>query len=86
MKKMKPLLATKEGELSLGLVPNYIGKKVSDKYIEIETYMVDNSGFVAEDELALTPAQFLAKVKAGNYYALTGAGQFQVIVSEFVIA
>ena len=49
-----------------------IGYKVAD------VYFVDNSGFGTSSEMALTASAFLAKVKAGRYYAITGLGQFQV--------
>jgi hypothetical protein len=54
-----------------------VGYKVTD------VYFVDNSGFGSENEPALTASQFLAKVKSGKYYAITGQGQFQVYVTEY---
>ena len=54
-----------------------------DGFIETNEFFVDSNGFGRDDEPALTPEQFLKKVKAGKYYAITGQGQFQVHVSEF---
>jgi hypothetical protein len=48
-----------------------------------ETFFVDNSGFGASDELALTFDQFLTKVKAGYFYGIKEVGQFQVYINEF---
>jgi len=44
---------------------------------------VDNSGFGSDDETALTPANFLAKVRAGFFYGIIEQGQFQVYIGEF---
>jgi len=52
-------------------------------FTETNEYFVDNSGFGKESEPALTPEQFLAEVKKGKYYAITGQGQFQVYVAEY---
>ena len=54
-----------------------------DGYVETNEYFVDSSGFGCEGEPALTPNQFLGKVKKGRYYAITGQGQFQVFVAEY---
>lgn len=54
-----------------------------DGYTETNEYFVDSSGFGCEGEPALTPDQFLSKVKEGRYYAITGQGQFQVFVAEY---
>ena len=59
------------------------GEKTPLGYKITEKYFVDNSGFGSENELALTASQFLAKVKSGRYYAITGQGQFQVYVTEY---
>jgi len=45
---------------------------------------VDNSGFGQVGEMALTIGQFLGKVRQGFYYGITGVGQFQVYVSEYI--
>jgi hypothetical protein len=52
-------------------------------YELINTYFVDNSGFGSESESALTANQFLIKVKAGLYYGIQEAGQFQVYIGEY---
>ncbi|MBW8002565.1 MAG: hypothetical protein FVQ80_11165 [Planctomycetes bacterium] len=52
-------------------------------FTETNEYFIDSSGFGGDDEPALTPDQFLKKVKAGKYYAITGQGQFQVFVGEY---
>lgn len=55
-----------------------------NKFEEIDSHFVDSSGWGQEDEPALTPEQFLAKVKKDKFYAITGQGQFQVHVGEFI--
>ena len=57
-------------------------KKVKG-YTLVNSYFVDNSGFGSEDEPTLTPANFLAKVKAGFFYGIIEQGQFQVYIGEF---
>jgi hypothetical protein len=52
-------------------------------YELIQNYFVDNSGFGAEDEPALTFDKFLDKVKAGFYYGIRDIGQFQVNIGEY---
>lgn len=49
----------------------------------VKEHFVDSSGFGAPGEAALTPKEFVARLKAGHGYCLTGVGQFQVKVSEF---
>jgi len=53
-------------------------------YKKVNEYFVDNSGLGSESEPALTARQFLNKVKNGYYYGITGQGQFQVYIGEFV--
>jgi hypothetical protein len=48
-----------------------------------ETFFVDNSGFGDRGEPALVFADFLSKVKAGYYYGIREAGQFQVYIGEY---
>ena len=60
-----------------------IGDTTPLGYELTETFFVDNSGFGASDELALTFNSFLTKVKAGYYYGIKEVGQFQVYISEF---
>lgn len=52
-------------------------------YKLVDTYFVDNSGFGSESELALTFNRFLTKVKAGYFYGIREAGQFQVYIGEY---
>ena len=52
-------------------------------FMEVKSHFVDSSGFGAEGEPALTALQFLARVKAGRFYGITGQGQFQVYVTEY---
>ena len=58
--------------------------KAPEGFTETNEYFVDSSGFGQEGEAALTPEAFLKKVTAGKYYAITGQGQFQVYVTEYV--
>jgi hypothetical protein len=60
-----------------------IGNDTPIGYELTETFFVDNSGFGASDELALTFSQFLTKVKAGYFYGIKEVGQFQVYINEF---
>jgi len=60
-----------------------IGDTIPLGYELTETFFVDNSGFGASDELALTFNSFLTKVKAGYYYGIKEVGQFQVYINEF---
>lgn len=57
--------------------------KTPKEFIETNEYFVDSSGFGRDDEPALTPDQFLKKVKKGRYYAITGQGLFQVFIGEY---
>jgi hypothetical protein len=52
-------------------------------YELVETYFVDNSGFGASDEPALTFNSFLDKVKTGYFYGIREVGQFQVYIGEY---
>jgi hypothetical protein len=60
-----------------------IGNTIPLGYELVETYFVDNSGFGADDESALTFSKFLDKVKAGYFYGIKEVGQFQVYIAEF---
>ena len=53
--------------------------------METDRFFVDSSGWGQEDEPALTINQFLKKIKAGKYYAIIEAGQFQVYVGEYIL-
>jgi len=55
-----------------------------EQFEEVDRFFVDSSGWGQEDEPALTLGQFLKKIKAGRYYAIIEAGQFQVHVGEYV--
>ena len=63
-------------------------KKISDAqligYKKVNEYFVDNSGFGSDSEPALTAGSFLSKIKSGYFYGITGAGQFQVYIGEYV--
>ncbi|MDO8547837.1 MAG: hypothetical protein Q7R68_10825 [Nitrospirales bacterium] len=52
-------------------------------FTKTQIYFVDSSGLGAPGEAALTIPAFLARLKAGCYYAITGVGQFQVFVTEY---
>ncbi len=54
------------------------------KFMETDRFFVDSSGWGQEGEPALTLSQFLKKIKAGKYYAIIEAGQFQVYVGEYI--
>ncbi len=56
------------------------------KFTEVNRFFVDASGWGQEGEPALTTDQFLKKVKAGKYYAIIEASQFQVHVGEYTLA
>ena len=62
----------------------YINENDISKYKKVNKYFVDNSGFGAEDERALTFNQFLTKVKKGKYYGIISSGQFQVYIGEYI--
>ncbi len=55
-----------------------------EQFEEVNRFFVDLSGWGIEGEAALTINQFLKKVKAGKYYAIIEAGQFQVHVGEYI--
>jgi len=52
-------------------------------YELVNSYFVDNSGLGCYDEPALTFEKFLNKVRAGYYYGIKEAGQFQVLIGEY---
>ena len=72
----------------VGIKANDIGM-LSDgdlkKFVETDMFFVDSSGWGEEGDPALTLDQFLKKIKAGRYYAVIEAGQFQVFVGEYVL-
>jgi len=60
-----------------------IGQEIPLGYARTEIYFVDNSGLGQSGESALTFNEFLAKVKKGYFYGISGQGQFQVYIAEF---
>lgn len=60
-----------------------IGNDIPLGYELVETFFVDSSGFGSKGELALTFEDFLDKVRAGFYYGIKEAGQFQVYIGEY---
>ena len=54
------------------------GKNTPIGYKVTDIYFVDIYGFGSENEPALTASQFLAKVKAGKYYAITVEGYYRI--------
>ncbi len=57
---------------------------LSEQFKEVNSHFVDSSGFGIKGEPALTADEFLEKIKAGQFYAITGIGLFQVHVGEFI--
>jgi len=61
-----------------------IGRGIPLGFEKTADFFVDNSGLGDRSEPALVFVDFLAKVKAGRYYAITEVGQFQVYIAEFI--
>jgi hypothetical protein len=84
----KPLIIEAEDmpriESVIRHMPN-IGTYRPRGYRLVEHFMVDKSGFGAENEPALTFAELCRRVKAGMAYAIIEEGQFQVVVGEFAV-
>ena len=76
--------AKNDGDIGVRACP--VIKKEVKGYILKNEYFVDSSGFGQEGEGALTFNQFLGKVKAGLYYGIIEAGQFQVYIGEYIKA
>lgn len=55
-----------------------------EKFEEVDRYFVDCSGWGQESEPAMTPEQFLTKVKKDKFYAVIDYGQFQLWVGEYI--
>ncbi len=55
-----------------------------NRFEEVDNHFVDFSGWGQKGEPALTIDEFLKKVKAGRFYAITGIGLFQVHIGEYV--
>ncbi len=70
-------------------IPEFIPNVSEDEdykpkgYEFVEDLFVDNSGFGTPGEAALTRTEFIARIKKGLGYAITGVGQFQVYVSVY---
>ena len=68
----------------LGRLPN-LGQLIPKGYRRVDYRMVDSSGFGGEHEAALTVPTFIRSyLKADRAYAIIEAGQFQVVIGEFV--
>ena len=80
--KAKPFIAKTDGDEGVFKCP-FLGVYLPKGWEFVQKHWVDHSGFGSESEPALTPKQFLAKVKKGHGYSLREAGQFQVWVNEF---
>ena len=80
---MKLTVAQFDGDSEVFSCPDLENKSIPKGWELKQKHFVDNSGFGAKDEPALTPHQFLAKVKKGKGYAIVEKGQFQVYVGEF---
>lgn len=78
----EPYIAESDADQGVFKAPS-IGDCSPEGYELVDTLFVDNSGFGREGEPALTANQFLAEVKSGLGYAITGEGQFQVYVGVF---
>jgi len=76
-KGKKPYKAKADGDTGVRSMPNFGDYRPAGFELEEELF-VDSSGFGSPGEPALTFEQFLNKVKAGKYYAIIEAGQFQV--------
>lgn len=79
---MKLYKAIKNGDEGVFKCPR-VFEDEQNGYKLVNKYFVDNSGFGASDEPALTASKFLDKVKAGLFYAISNAGQFQVYINEY---
>ena len=80
--KDKPYIARCDKDKGVFKAP--ILQDIPQGWKVVNTYFVDNSGFGAEDELALTASQFLNKVIKDRAYCITKVGKFQVYVNELV--
>jgi hypothetical protein len=80
----RPYIARCDGDVDVRKAP-FIGDYIPDGWRRTgNRFFVDNSGFGAPDEPALTFGQFLDRVKAGYGYALVECGQFQIYIDEYV--
>ena len=62
----------------------HLGDYVPPGYaLDGKSWMIDTSGFGADDEMALTYSQMLNKLEAGKAYAFIETGQFQAYLQPF---
>ena len=78
----EPLIAFCDKDEAVFKCPN-LGDYVPDGWKLIDRLFVDNSGFGAQNEPALTAEQFIEKVKEGLGYAIIEEGQFQLYIGVF---
>ena len=76
--------AEKDGDKNMFQDTKMFDLDDSDGFEQIDSHFVDSSGWGKKGEPALTVDEFLKKVKAGRFYAITGIGQFQVHVGEYI--
>ena len=75
--------AEKDGGVNAGEISMLLDDDL-ERFVEVDRFFVDSSGWGEKGEAALTIGQFLKKVKAGKYYAVIEEGQFQVRVGEYI--
>lgn len=90
---LKPFIVWQEdldqwhAEAKEGYAPNFpfpsIGDYVPKGWTLVDRHFVDNSGFGAPDEPALTWQQFLGELQVNFGYAIIEEGQFQVYIGKF---
>lgn len=80
---IEPYIAVSDEDEGVFSCPNISNLAELKGWKKVKEYFVDSSGFGSESEPALTPKQFVAKVKEGFGYAIVSEGQFQVYVGEF---
>ena len=78
----QPYIAKHDKDEGVFKCPNF-GDYLPKNWEMSDEYFVDNSGFGSESEPALTPNQFINRVRKGFGYAISGEGQFQVYIKEF---
>ena len=80
--KKQPYIAKHDNDEGVFKCSNFENYSLKN-WVESNEYFVDSSGFGREGESALTASQFIAKVKKGFAYAISGVGQFQVYIKEY---
>ena len=83
-REKKMFKAKKDGDEKIFQNVKMFTDDLSEQFEEVNSYFVDSSGFGVKGEPALTADEFLEKVKAGRFYAITDIGQFQVNIGEYV--